>query len=107
VALGSGLWAVTAGGLSWLLCMEACCCAEQQRQQAEDRRDSMQCFLHLIPLDVSMCEVDALFGNFSFLFEDGRVIVLCIRYHLQERRESYGNDKSAYRVSDFPYGRAV
>jgi hypothetical protein len=67
VALGSRLWAVTAGGLFWLLCMEACCCAEQQRQQAEDRRDSMQCFLHLIPLDVSICEVDALFGNFFFL----------------------------------------
>jgi secondary thiamine-phosphate synthase enzyme len=38
---------MAAGGLSWLLCLQACGCAEQQREQAEQRRESVQRFLHL------------------------------------------------------------
>jgi hypothetical protein len=66
VALGDRFWTVTAGGLSWLLCMQARRCVEQQREQTEERRDSMQCFLHFIPLDVSICEGDAFIETFSF-----------------------------------------
>ena len=47
MALGSRLGAVTAGGLSWLLCMQARRCVEQQREQTEERRESVQRFLHL------------------------------------------------------------
>jgi hypothetical protein len=47
LALRGRFRAMAADGLSWLLCMQACGCAEQQREQAEERRESVQRFLHL------------------------------------------------------------
>jgi len=47
VALRSGLWTVTAGGLAGLLRMQARCCIEEQHEQTEERREPVQRFLHL------------------------------------------------------------
>ena len=71
VALGGRLWTVAAGGWSWLLCMQARY-VEQQREQAEDRRDSMQSFLHLYRWTFQSVKVMHSFENFSPGIEDGR-----------------------------------
>ena len=67
------VWLCGAGFGQWLqedclgcCCMQACRCVEEQCEQTEERRESMQRFLHLYRVGRFCCEVDAFVESFSF-----------------------------------------
>jgi len=75
VALGSRLWAVTAGGPSGCSAWRHAVVLSNSVSRQRIDTTLCQCFLHLIPLDVSICEVDAFVRELFFLsLNAGRVI---------------------------------
>ena len=83
MALRGRFWTVTAGRLLRLCCIQARRCIEQQGDQTEERRESVQRFLHLFRhhqgWTFHSAKLMQRLRNFSFFVEQWHVIHSCIR----------------------------